>query len=348
MRIIHRILGILACLAFLTSCSANAQTGKVERTQVHGKALEGNLEGDSPDVFVSVYLPESYSSQTSRRYPVVYFLHGFTDSDEKWMGQTKHWIHLPAILDREFAAPDAREFIVVMPNGFTRYGGSMYSNSVTTGNWEDYIVSELVPYIDQHYRTIARVESRGLAGHSMGGYGAMRLGLRHPETFSSFYVLSGCCMAHPADGVLKLGVKSEDVKSPDDVRSASFQTQALYASAAAWSPDPDKPPFYSDLPIHAGKIDETVLDRWNANAPLVILDQYVANLRKMKAIALDAGDKDDTITENTRALDQRLTLYKIPHEFAIYDGNHVNHIADRIREKVVPFFEKNLSFEPAK
>ena len=135
-------------------CSA-ADKGTVERIKVHGKSLEGNLEGDSPDRDVSIYLPASYATEKTRRYPVIYFLHGFTDSDDKWFGFTKHWINLPDILDKTFGEPGTREMIVVMPNAFTRYQGSMYSNSVTTGNWEDFIVRDLVPYIDAHYRTFS-------------------------------------------------------------------------------------------------------------------------------------------------------------------------------------------------
>ncbi len=107
--------------------SSNAQTGSVERIKVHGKFLEGNLEGDSPDRDVTIYLPPSYKSSVNKRYPVIYMLHGFTDNDEKWMGLVKHWINLPAVIDKALAGGESREMIVVMPNAFTRYFGSMYS-----------------------------------------------------------------------------------------------------------------------------------------------------------------------------------------------------------------------------
>lgn len=162
---------LVATLIFVSSSCSAAGKGTVERIKVHGKCLEGNLEGDSPDRDVSIYLPASYASEKTRHYPVIYMLHGFTDSDDKWFGFTKHWINLPEVLDKTFGEPGTREMIVVMPNAFTRYQGSMYSNSVTTGNWEDFIVRELVPYIDAHYRTFSQAASRGLAGHSMGGYG---------------------------------------------------------------------------------------------------------------------------------------------------------------------------------
>src|SRR5882724_447029 len=95
--------------------AAGATTGSVEHITVHGKTLEGNLEGDSPDREVTVYLPPSYAKDSRRRYPVLYMLHGYTDSDEKWMGLVKHWINLPEVIDRTLAAGGAREMMVVMP-----------------------------------------------------------------------------------------------------------------------------------------------------------------------------------------------------------------------------------------
>lgn len=188
---------------FLSSLFTSAQLysqqkqipkGTVQRIKVHGKGLEGNLEGDSADPYVCVYLPASYKSNPKRRYPVVYFLHGYTDNDEKMYGFSKDWLNLPLIMDSVFEEGKAKEMIVVTPNAYTRFQGSMYSNSVTTGNWEDFIAKELVAYIDTHYRTIAKAESRGLSGHSMGGYGTLRIGQRHPEIFSSIYALSPCCL----------------------------------------------------------------------------------------------------------------------------------------------------------
>jgi enterochelin esterase-like enzyme len=167
--------------------------GSVQRIKVHGKGLEGNLEGSSPDRDVSVYLPPGYKTNPQKRYPVVYLLHGYTDTDAKWYGFEEHWINLPRIVDSVFAA-GGKEMIFVTPNAYTRYQGSMYANSVTTGNWEDFVAKELVAYIDAHYRTIPKAGSRGLAGHSMGGYGSMRIGQKHPEIFSSVYLLSPCCL----------------------------------------------------------------------------------------------------------------------------------------------------------
>jgi enterochelin esterase-like enzyme len=333
--------------ASLAAQSDEAHKGSVERIKVHGKGLEGNLSGDPADRDVSIYLPASYKTDTGRRYPVPYMLHGYTDSDEKWFGLTKHWINLPAILDKAFAAGESREMIVVMPNAYTRLQGSMYSSSVTTGDWEDYVAKELVAYVDAHYRTMAGRNSRGLAGHSMGGYGTMRIGMKNPEVFSSIYLLSPCCMAPRLSASLdaERTARLEAIKNIEEFEKADFGTKAAFASAAAWSPNPNNPPFFLDLPYKKGEPQPMVGAKWAANAPLAMIDAYILNLKRLKAIAFDAGKDDRGIAATVQDLDRIFNNYKMDHTFEIYDGDHVNHIADRIETKVLPFFTKNLSFE---
>ena len=221
----------------------------------------------------------------------------------------------------------------------------MYSSSVTTGDWEKFVSEELVAYIDAHYRTIPDRASRGLAGHSMGGYGTMRIGMKHPEVFSSLYLLSACCLS--ADF---LHVKPEDlakaagIKDPAEVEKADFLTKVVLAASAAWSPNPNKPLMYLDSPGTYTPTQTEVYNKWTANAPLAQIDQYINNLRGLKGIAIDVGNADQGIKENNEELDKVLTTYKIPHFFEIYEGNHVNHVADRLEAKVLPFFSKNLSF----
>jgi enterochelin esterase-like enzyme len=336
-----------AFLPSLPGQSDAASKGSVERIKVHGKGLEGNLSGDDADRDVCIYLPPSYKTDSARRYPVLYMLHGYTDSDEKWFGLVDHWINLHAILDKALAAGESREMIVVMPNAYTRFQGSMYSSSVTTGNWEDYVARELVAYIDAHYRTIAARDSRGLAGHSMGGYGAMRIGMKNPGVFSSIYLQSPCCMAPhltataDAERIQRL----EAVTSMEEFEKADFNTKAAFASAAAWSPDPANPPFFLDLPYKNGEVQRLVGAKWAANAPLAMIDAYILNLKQLKAIAFDAGKDDRGIAATIQDLDGILNNYKLDHTFEIYDGDHVNRIAERIETKVLPFFTKNLAFE---
>ncbi len=322
--------------------------GTVERIKVHGKSLEGNLSGDSVDRYVSIYLPASYKTNPERNYPVVYFLHGYTDDDAKFYGFKEHWMALPPILDAVFAQDPKHEMIVVTPDAYTRFQGSMYSNSITTGNWEDFVAKDLVTYIDNHYRTISKKESRGLSGHSMGGYGALRIGEKNPDVFSTVYLLSPCCLASspiPTETVPAGYLQAENIKTLEEIQAAGFLTKALFASAAAWSPNPDNPPFYIDLPVKDGRLQPQILQKWEANRPLNSLDQYIYNIKKLKAIGFDAGDKDMDIASSIRLLHTELNKYNVEHSFEIYEGDHINHVAERIKDKMLQFFRKNLSFQ---
>jgi S-formylglutathione hydrolase len=321
--------------------------GVVEVVTVHGASLEGNLEGDSPDRQVSMYLPPSYRTDRSRRYPVIYLLHGYTDTDDRWFGRVQHFINIPEVTDRALAA-GARETIIVMPNAYTRYQGSMYSSSLTTGDWERFVAHDLVAYVDAHYRTIADRMGRGLAGHSMGGYGTLRIGMKHPEIFSSIYALSPCCMAPSSSLVTASGAAApaEAIKTYAEFEKANFGVKAQFASAAAWSANPNNPPFFFDLPTRDGQPQPLVVAKWVANAPLAMVDQYLGNLRQLKAIAFDAGDKDTGIAATVRTLDEMLRTDNVAHTFEIYDGNHVDHIADRVEHKMLPFFTTHLTAAP--
>ena len=310
----------------------------IERITVHGASLEGNLEGDSPDRGVIVYLPPSYHKGTSQRYPVVYALHGYSINNEKWSTE----IRTPQTVEGAFAT-GTREMIVVLADAQTLHNGSMYSNSVTTGNWEDFIAHDLVTYIDSHYRTIANRESRGIAGHSMGGYGTVRIAMRHPEVFSVFYAMSPCCMGARGAPPAEMAKMMEAAVAAGHAASLDFPARATLASAAAWSPNPKAPPFYLDLPTKDGVPQPSVLARWAANAPLAMVDQYVGNLRRYAAIALDCGDRDGLRTD-TAELHRMLDAYGIANDFELYSGDHVSAVADRMQNHVLPFFGKHLSF----
>ena len=209
----------------------------VDRIMIHGPALEGNLEGNAVDRAVIVFLPPDYSKDPQKHYPVLYALHGYWIGAEQWT----HEIHVPQTLEGAFAK-GARQMIVVLPDAKTLHGGSMYSGSVTTGDFEQFIARDLVKYIDTHYRTIASRLGRGLAGHSMGGYGALRIGMKHPGVFGSLYIMSPCCLAprQPGAGAVELEKAVENSKSPAELEKLQFFSRATLASAAAWSPNPQK------------------------------------------------------------------------------------------------------------
>ena len=355
MRRYHR-LPCVSLLALLTFTIASGETagaqqpapakGTLERITVHGRALEGNLEGDSPDRPVVVYLPPSYGRDTSRRYPVLYFLHGYTATAEAYVKS----LAIPESIDRAIAA-GAREMIVVIPDAFTKYSGSMFSNSPTTGFWETFVADDLTAYIDKRYRTIASKDGRGLAGHSMGGYGTMRIGMKQGHAFGALYAMSSCCLMNdPAAGRGGAAGRGDAGRGAAPQGRGAGQgapargggmANALSAQAAAWAPNPKNPPEFFDVPTKDGEIEPLVAAKWVANSPLVFVDQYVPSLRSMRAIALDVGDKDPFVTTN-RQLADALTRLDVPHTIEVYEGDHGNRIRERFEMNVLPFFSRHL------
>ena len=322
-----------------------AQQGTKERIKVYSHALEGNLVNDPAERDVTVYLPPSYKDDPNRHYPVIYMLHGFTDNDSQWFGWEEHWINLHQVIDAALADGQTKEMIVVMPNAFNRFKGSMYSSSVTIGDWETFITKDLVDFIDANYRTISEVQSRGLAGHSMGGYGTIRLGMKYPDVFSVIYILSACCMEGTVSSNPESMKTMEAINSFEQLEDASFGVLASLASAAAWAPNPDKPPFYLDLPFSNGEVRQDIAAKFSANRTLYTIEQYIPNLKKLNAIAMDAGLQDRGISNSTRKLHELLDAYKISHTYESYEGNHTSHIGERIKTKTLPFFSQHLSFD---
>jgi enterochelin esterase-like enzyme len=338
-----------ALIALATAAFAQVQTEvppvepgakpvTVERIKIHGVSLEGNLEGDAVDRDAFVFLPPSYTASPNRRYPVVYALHGYSIGAEQWT----HEIRVPQTIEGAFAL-GAQEMIVVLPDSKTIHNGSMYSSSVTTGDFEQYVAHDVVAFIDAHYRTIPNRASRGLVGHSMGGYGASRIGMKHPDVFGSLYIMSPCCMEPRQAGPVNPDTEKAlaSVKSAADSAKLSFGSRAQLASAAAWSPDPKNPPLYLDLPTKDGKPQPDVIAKWAANAPLAFVDQYIGNLKRYKAIAIDVGDQDG-LRVGAGKLHDILDSYGVANAFEIYHGNHTSAVAVRFQNYVMPFFSKNL------
>ncbi|MCR6660523.1 MAG: alpha/beta hydrolase-fold protein [Asticcacaulis sp.] len=329
-------------LAVVIAHPVAAQSVRTEQITVHSQALEGNLEGNSPDRSVTVYLPPDYDKDSQKRYPVIYALHGYSINNEIWSKEIK----TPQTIEGAYAA-GVKGMIIVLPSSQTLHNGSMYSSSATTGDWETFISKDLVAYIDSHYRTLPQRESRGLAGHSMGGYGTIRIGMKHPEVFSALYVMSPCCLSARGAPSPEEGEALEAVKTPEEAKSLGFFARATLAVSSAWSPNPNNPPFYMDLPTKGGVAQPDVIARWAANAPLSMVHQYIPNMRRYTAIAFDVGDRDGLKTD-TKALSDTLTAYHIVNSFALYDGDHVSGVADRFQNHVLPFFAAHLAFGPAK
>ena len=341
---------------------AQARKGTVERITVRGASLEGNLSGDSAERTVFVYLPPSYATSPARRYAVVYLLHGYGLTGERWMT----FARVAEGADRAIEA-GADEMILVSPDAFTKYSGSMYSASPTTGDWESFIADDLVKFIDGRYRTAAARESRGLAGHSMGGYGTLRIGMKRPDVFSTLYIMSACCLMNdptprgggpgraagapaaqaPAAGQAARGGAAGDGRGAAEGRGGRGNAfgNVQQAQGAAWSPNPNNPPDYLDLPVRDGELQPLVRAKWIANSPLAMLDQHYAALKRYTAIAIDVGNQDSLAASN-RQLVQAMTQLGVSHTFEEYEGDHNNRVAERLEKNVLPLFSKALATAP--
>lgn len=326
------------------------QVGTTLQIQVYSQAIATNKVGDPALRDVSIYLPPSYQTTPWKRYPVLYMLHG---SGENYMTyfNANAFTNIPVITNRSLQAGQSREMIIVAPNGYSLYGGSNYSSGVATGDYETFISKELIQHIDTNYRTIARREARGLAGHSMGGYGTWRIGMKHPDVFSALYVLSSCCIGTTSN----LTTVPSEIAAFESWYAASIAAGRVLPrtggigtnvqAAAAWAPNPDKHPVYFDIPFQNGQQVRSVVDRMTSNRPLAMVDQYIPNLRQLE-IGFDVGNADTNIAGNLTEMSRILTSYDVPHKFEVYEGNHTNRIPVRFETKVLPFFSRQFQSLP--
>ncbi|WP_159427077.1 alpha/beta hydrolase [Formosa haliotis] len=271
------------CIALFCIGISQAQ-GFRQRLKIQSEALNGNLINDPSNRDVTIYLPPSYQTNRDKTYPVLYLLHGFTDTDNKWFGRERHWINMYDILNTSIANGTSKEFIVVMPNAYTTYKGSFYSSSKTNGDWETFITKELVDFIDNRFRTIPNAKSRGLAGHSMGGYGTLRLAMKYPDVFSSIYVLSACCMDDsfiPNAAQIK---NMEAVKYKFNIADLDFVESINLAFSAAWASNPKNAPLYIDLPYKDGILRPEILQKFSENQILHMVNPYLSNLKNLRLL----------------------------------------------------------------
>lgn len=349
-RSVARLIAVATFAAGVASARSAAQQvagGQLLTDTLHSAALEHNLYRNSPNRPLLVYLPPSYSSATTKRYAVVYLLHGFGTDNEFWLT----FGHIKTAMDSLVAAGAVHEMILVMPNANNVFGGSFYTNSSSTGNWDDFIAKELVAYIDHKYRTLARPQSRGLAGHSMGGYGAFAVGIRHAgEVYGALYPMSACCTQvnrNPGgsavwDTVAAVQTVAEGTRLP-------FFPKVLLAMSAAFSPDPSAPPLFVTLPIvrRDGRLvlNESAFDRWVENAPLDMIPAHAAALKQLRGLMFDVGRSDQLVpTAALAAIDSALVRAGVAHTFETYDGDHVNRVGLRVATRVLPFFSRTLDF----
>ena len=357
------ILIAVACSLVLASTSFAQQAakptraaGKLIEVKVPAPSLKGNLLGDPTEQGVAIYLPPSYESEPTRRYAVLYMLHGFTGSNKTWT--SNEGVNLPALMNDMIANGKVPEMIIVGPNGWNSYKGAFYTNSVVNGNWEDYIYRDVVQYIDSHFRTLARVESRGIAGHSMGGYGALTLAMKHPDVFGAVYALSPCCLGIEGDmsadnpawlPTLRLTSREQLAKPPKSF--GEFFQMAFVALAAALSPNPSHAPLLVDLPYQErnGRVEknEPVYEKWRSKMPVYMVEDNKSNLLKLRGIFFDYGQNEEFshIKIATQQFSKELSDRSIPHVFEIYEGGtHNSKIRQRVETRLLPFFAEKLDF----
>ncbi len=335
MKAIRTILTLCALMLAFALPEAMAAQGKLEKIRVQGASLAGNLQGNDAERDVYVYLPPGYA-KGSKRYPVIYFLHGYAVTVDVYVTAV---LNLPTATDTAMSA-GALEAIIVMPDAFTRFGGSFYSNSPTIGDWESFIAKDLVAYVDSHYRTLAKRGSRGLSGHSMGGYGTLRIGMKYPQVFGALYAMSSAVLLQAPNAET---VKTQLARMTPDLKSESRSaTNGVQSQASAWASNPQNPPFYFDLPFDAeGKPLPLIAEKWTANSPLITVDQNVPALKSFRGIALDVGNEDGLSVTN-KQLDAALTRLGVAHTFEVYEGTHGNRVGARFTGNVLPFFAKHL------
>jgi enterochelin esterase-like enzyme len=356
---LSRLVPLLA-LFFLVSppsmpSASQGAGGRFVTHTVTATQLKGNLLGDSLLQDSSVYLPAGYDSGTAR-YPVVYLFHGFSDSHKEWEPRLK------PVLDRLMSERRLPPMIFVLPNGRNAYLSSYFTNSKTAGNWEDYVVRDLVPDIDRRYRTLEDARGRGITGYSKGGFVALRMAMRHPEVFSSAYAISPCCLslteavrgakAASWEAVAAFRTRQEfDTffqaieKSPNE---SAFFTIGIVALAAAISPDPAKPPLFIDLPF--GLVDGALAPRepaysaWEAASLVNEVSRFAANHKRLRALGIEVGANDGfaDIPQSVRSFSRALERAGIKHALDIYDGRHEDRILERLPDHMLPFFARTL------
>lgn len=334
--------------------SALAQQGNVIRKTFDAPSLQHEPFGEPSKRNITIYLPPHYETDTTR-YPVVYYLHGFLGNDSITMN--KH-LQIQTLMDSAIRAKLIEPMILVAPNSYTQLGGSFYSDHPIGGNWAKYIAEDVVHFIDENFRTIPQTSSRGLVGHSMGGFGALKIQMLYPDVFQSVYSMSPACLSWGADFTSEnqAFILAATVSTPAQNFQLGFTMEAFYASAInalgrAIASNNSNIGLSIDYPCKEenGKVivDNQKLKVWEDAFPYFMLDRYAQHLKKLKALYIDWGVNDELthIPVTCVMFTNKLKELNIPHTATPYIGTHNNKLSGfngRFFNDVLPFFQEHL------
>ncbi len=308
--------------------------GRVETPEFESALLRGNLAGDPFVRELPIYLPPGWDS-AGACFPVVFLLASFTSRGHSLL-DTHPWHRgLVSRFDQAVAAGQIPAAILVMPDCFTRLGGSQYVNSAFNGPYEDHLVRELVPFVDSHYPT--RPGPRAIAGKSSGGFGALRLAMFHPDLFGAVASISGDCSFEDSLGPELLACLRglvpfqsdpspflESFLSEPDLSGDAHAVINVLAMAACYSPNPASPLGF-DLPMdmRTGERIEPVWRRWLEFDPLNAVGRHAENLKRLRLLHLECGLRDEYHLQwGTRRLSDKLRTLGIRHDHEEHDGAH--------------------------
>jgi len=322
-------------------------TGSIVLETYDSKVLKNNFLGDPSERDFPVYLPPSYFADVNKIFPVVYLLSGFSGKGIMNLNINFMSENIYQRLDRLILKKKMKEMIVVMPDCITKYGGSQFMNSAGTGKYEDYLIKELIPFIDFKYRTIAKSRSRAVCGKSSGGYGAVTLAMKNPEVFGlmsstagDMYfeycyqpefakILTGLENYGKGDNAIVNFIRTE-INNNQPKPKYFFPIIESIAMSSCYSPNPDgfkKKGYSFDMPfdLNTGELDKKVFDKWLKHDPVRLIDKYSSNLKKLKLIYLDAGIYDEyNLNIGARIFCEKLKKNKIKYIHEEFKAGHMN------------------------
>ncbi|MCL4248035.1 MAG: esterase [Anaerolineae bacterium] len=303
--------------------------------------LQGNLPGDPTERMLPVYLPPGYDDDTTRRYPVIYVLAGHGGSGPLMLAPVAWGESFPERIDRLIRTGKMGPVIAVLPDCFTIFGGAQYINSTALGSYEDYLNEEIIPYVDEHYRTLPDRRHRAITGKSSGGYGAMVQSMRHPELYSAVASHSGDIyfefgylpdMARLHANLQRFGGLEGFIQQIPTIKPKShdpfYSVLGMLCYGAAFAPNEAAERGF-DMPIdmETGALREDVWQRWLAWDPVRMIDvaENSAAWRQMAYIYLDCGLWDELNFQiGTRIISRKLEALQIAHDFELFNDGHIN------------------------